>query len=423
MKWNDRNIDQLFRDAAQNTPAPGYKSSYWNDISSALNAEQRRKRGLILWSLGGGTVLVALFAILFYEPTFQVDKPRYAQQQGAEITPVEYSSTEKSLQTTTHLSVPKEQQETSVSTHLNSSDSETKKNSSAAGIESNGASQAEHTVSADNYSKNSKKRPDIVHIDNRTTENQNSLTSHNADSEENKTKLEEVNDGEFTASIDILSVRELNFTPFNNSEDLLIASNQRKWNLSAQVNLGAMENYKTSRPFESGIMSFALKGNYLKSNLQISSGIGIQVSTNSDLVVSQRAKYYGFGVVNHQTDISYQNMYDLFIPVELGYRHNNTTFGIGLQANYLINTSMQLRKYEDNLLVSSENISGYSNGLNKLSAQGYLWVSQQFSPRFSAGLKIGTSFTNRIKEGNYFNESATTNPIFGQISLGYKIFK
>ena len=74
-------------------------------------------------------------------------------------------------------------------------------------------------------------------------------------------------------------------------------------------------------------------------------------------------------------------------------------------------------------LVKTENIQGYSNGLNKISGQGYLWLTHQLSPRFSAGVKIGTNFTNRIKEGDYFNESATTNPVFGQVSLQYNIFK
>jgi hypothetical protein len=184
-----------------------------------------------------------------------------------------------------------------------------------------------------------------------------------------------------------------------------------------------MENYKTSRPFESGLFNLAFKAFYNKSNLILSSGLGLQVSTNSDLVVSQRAKFYGFGVVNYQTDLSYQNMYDIYIPVEIGYKHGKTSFGMGLQANYLINTTMLMQKYEDLELISSENISGFSNGLNKFSTQGYVWMSHQIGDHFSAGFKLGTSFSNRIKEGDYFNESATTNPVFGQVSLRYNIFK
>lgn len=419
MKWNDRNIDQLFRDAAQNTPAPEYKSSYWNDVSSVLNAEQRRRRGLFLWSLGGGTVLAALFAILFYESTFQVDETRYAQEQGIDTSLQKHNNLKKLYLNAVNSNVSKDKIEKSTQAEVNLSRN---KSSITADSKTNVESKIENTVSESSYSGNNQKTPGLAQVGNITTDNQTPIASQNTDKEKSKTKSKKVNGDEFTTSPEVLPVRELNFAPFKNPKKLVI-SNQRKWNLSAEVNLGAMENYKTSRPFESGIMSFALKGVYLKSNIQISSGIGVQVSTNSDLVVSQRAKYYGFGVVNHQTDISYQDMYDLYIPIEIGYHQNKTAFGMGLQANYLINTSMQLRKYEDNQLISSKNINGYNNGLSKFSTQGYLWISQQLSTRFSAGLKIGTNFTNRIMEGDYFNESATTNPIFGQVSLRYNIFK
>src|SRR5690554_7796996 len=99
-----------------------------------------------------------------------------------------------------------------------------------------------------------------------------------------------------------------------------------------------MENYKTSRPYESGLidLSLNLEGNF--NGIILRTGVGAQHTSNADLILSKKAKVYGFGVTRHQRDLSYQSLFDLYIPLEFGYRINATSFGVGVQANYLINT-------------------------------------------------------------------------------------
>ena len=406
MKLDDKNIDQLFRDAAQNASAPNYDSSYWNDVSSVLNAEDRKKKLLLFWSLGGSLALVLLFSMLF-TGTNGDQSIMYTQVESNDVKTIKHSDNIVDVTSTK----PK-----------NTGNSSSGFNSSRSVKEKINTPLEEENLQVHNVSRL------FAQADNNPG---NELTNTPKEMNVTTDKVIEQNIPKNDLSsthLDLtdenlsLRMKELQFDIIN-TPDLLTLNNENNWNVLIELNAGIMENYKTSRPFESGLVSLALKGIYSKSNLILSSGIGLQASTNSDLVVSQRAKFYGFGVVNYQTDLSYQNMYDIYIPLEIGYKQNKTSFGMGLQANYLINTSMMMQKYEDNELISTENITGYSNWLNKLSAQGYVWLSHQLGDHFSAGLKIGTSFTNRIKEGDYFNESSTTNPVFGQVSLRYNIFK
>jgi hypothetical protein len=162
---------------------------------------------------------------------------------------------------------------------------------------------------------------------------------------------------------------------------------------------------------------------YQKEQVLIRSGIGFQATSNADLVVSERAKVYGFGITTHQNNLSYQSLYDLYIPIELGYTLNNTSFGFGAQVNYLLGTTMNYESLENKVIVDEYKIKGFSEGLNTLTAQGYVWLEQKLTDRFAAGVKVGTNLNSRIKEGKYFNESATTNPLYGQLTLRYNIIK
>ncbi len=404
MNLDDRNIDQIFRDAAQNASAPNYDSTYWNEVSSILDADSKKKKFLLIWSLGGSLAVILLFSLLFSLNGTVKNRILYTQVQSESI-----SVNKHSLNSSEFKIASRSDKDAS---HQGSHSSESKRKNSFYSNFSN--NQDSFNESKSNSSPIiSSQQKELVSKD-RINESRDLVSAYR---DVNSIKQSPLNE-----SMRSLAIKQLEFDNQFKS-NLLNGGVNRNWNLALELDAGIMENYKTSRPFESGLFSIAVKGIYKNSNLIFSTGVGLQVSTNSDLVVSQRAKFYGFGVVNYQTDLSYQNMYDVYIPVELGYKLGKTSFGMGLQANYLINTSMLMQKYEDFELMSSENISGFSNGLNKFSTQGYVWIYQQLGDQLSVGLKLGTSFSNRIKEGDYFNESATTNPVFGQVSIRYNIFK
>lgn len=403
MKLDDKNIDQLFRDAAQNKPAPEYRSSYWNDVASVLNNEQRRKKALLFWSLGGSVTFIGLLSLLFVGIQPEDSSPRYTQGSQVDVQIAQHDADAVDLESNSN-----SLDQTAGQTTTSSRNDQFKE-----GGYKVGPKQKNINTNGSNKSNVANKR-DFEEV--KTPRQENGLKKPV------QLPISEIPSLQLGGEVARLPVKpQYGFEPIALQDEITLLKN--RFQLTAELNLGVMENYKTSRPFDSGLFSFAVKGSYTNNNVFVSSGLGLQVSTNSDLVISRRAKYYGFGVENHQTDLSYQNMYDVYVPLEIGYIQNRTKFGMGLQASYLVNTSMELSKYKDNELISSEKIRGFSNGLNKFSAQGYVWLNHSVTQRVSLGIRVGTNFTNRIKEGDYFNESATTNPIFGQLSIQYHIFK
>ena len=424
MNLNDKNIDQIFRDAAQNSSAPRYDHSYWNEMNSILNDQNKRKRGVILWSVAGAFVAVLLVSTLFVlNNTSSKSQLASNASPSKDETLAKNTLKDKSLSENISLSNNKEQnvevKEVNLATNetiqqnaTNSADGLQKTHfgykAKSEKPEKNHTPQTEINVS--------KKAGEASIQTKHTNDQEFSMKNTIAETDDRKDKT--LNNVELSTRI--ISMQHLEaereLIPFK-------LPKQSPFNYYAKISAGLMENYETSRPFESGVFDLSLNLEYQKEQVLIRSGIGFQATSNADLVVSERAKVYGFGITTHQNNLSYQSLYDLYIPIELGYTLNNTSFGFGAQVNYLLGTTMNYESLENKVIVDEYKIKGFSEGLNTLTAQGYVWLEQKLTDRFAAGVKVGTNLNSRIKEGKYFNESATTNPLYGQLTLRYNIIK
>ena len=402
MSLEDKNIDQLFRDAAANSKAPEYSPKYWEEMSAMLDAEQPQKRILLWWTFGGIAVATILLTLLFTQNGTLTEEKRYAKSKPFEIKP-EWVKTNGDQQSNS----------TSATVDVSAINSRVLKSNQVQETET-----LSHSIEQDekiNIDENSvKKLADKAdHLD---------QVGLSIDEIIPETSIEERDKGITETPISSLPIKVGKIVGKASKTRKLI-SKSSPLRLIAQIDLGVMENYETARPLQSGLVSASIKGEFEKSNVIIRSGIGLEISSNADLIVSKRAQFYSFGLSNIQTDLSYQNMVELFIPIEFGYRLDKTRFGIGLQANYLVNTTMEMNVYQGNNLISSQRLTGYNNGLNLLSGQGYLWMNHQLTSKLAIGAKIGTNLTKRFNDITYFNESAATNPIFGQLSLNYTLFE
>jgi hypothetical protein len=97
MNLDDKNIDQILRDSAQNAPAPNYDSSYWNEVSSILDAESKKKKFLLFWSLGGSLVVVLLFSILLLKSGYVENSILYSQVDSENLSAIRYSESPSEL--------------------------------------------------------------------------------------------------------------------------------------------------------------------------------------------------------------------------------------------------------------------------------------------------------------------------------------
>lgn len=456
MNAQNDNLDQLFRDAAQSEKAPLYDDAYWAEMNAMLDQRGNKKRGLIYWTLGGTVAAVSLLVLLFginnQKATALYTQSELQDTQIEKITE-NTSSSVKTIAATEKVNAQKEEsniqtKESTIPTNSNASNTITDTKSSASNqknntntpssIERNSIVQPNKDLDqnlGENFIPNKQKTIDSA---NEEVDVKNEVIEENVALQESRLATESISEDEPTlteTSEETVALNEIAMLPILQRSALETSEIERlkfmdlKYNPATRIKLyaklsgGVMENYKTSRPFESGLVDFSINIEANLKNLLIRSGLGVQMTSNADLIVSQRAKVYDFGVSSVQNDLSYQTLFDLYLPVEFGYKYKSTSFGIGIQLNYLMNTKMDLNRYENTKLTASEKIYGNTNGLNRFSTQGYLWLEQGITSRFSLGLKIGTNISGRIKEGKYFNNSATTNPIYGQISLRYNIFK
>ena len=72
MNLNDQHIDDLFRKAADTSKSPAYNPSYWSEMEQLLNAERKRRKGLIAWSVFG---MISLFGLLSTAVTIDREHP------------------------------------------------------------------------------------------------------------------------------------------------------------------------------------------------------------------------------------------------------------------------------------------------------------------------------------------------------------
>lgn len=411
MNLNDKNIDQVFRDAAQNSDAPRYDHSYWKEMNSILNEEDKRKRGFILWSVAGSVIAAMLVFTLFItnkdnSDTLIVDNSNKAK---------------KSIHNNDHQNKLDENSTVANQTVKNGNDTE------HSNIENNNIQGENQSVSSAKTEENSITTPSAKDNETILASRQQSHTEFKSNKSdhvitENRNNLSDNNKKEVN-SIESLALKVVRIEQTEPNKELipLRLQNDKALRFYAKLSAGLMENYETSRPFQSGLFDLSLNLEYSKEQVLFRTGLGVQATSNADLVISERAKVYGFGITTHQNNLSYQSLYDIYIPVEIGYSLNNTSFGFGGQFNYMFGTTMNYESLENNVVVSNDKLKGFSEGLNTFTAQGYVWLEQKLTNRFSAGVKVGTNLNSRINEGRYFNESSTTNPLYGQLTLRFNL--
>jgi hypothetical protein len=423
MNLNDKNIEQVFRDAAQNSDAPRYDHSYWSEVNSILDSDDKRKRGLIYWSVAGSLVVAFLISSLFIVNNNESNLS-LADNSNISSEPIDESQKALERKTFSENSTSTEVKNKNItniqsnSNQTNSKDSKSKSNIGENKYVSS-IKKSSKLKNAVNFKENIPLTADI--------QNSDKVKSDSFEKQNEQSKVKSLNypDSPENREVEMLlpKIVELEQIQVNNKLLPIRATKGKSLNLYAKISAGLMENYETSRPFQSSVFDLSLNIEYKKEHVLFRTGLGLQTTSNADLVVSERAKVYGFGITTHQNNLSYQSLYDIYIPAEIGYNLNNTSFGFGGQLNYMFGTSMNYEKLKNNIVISKAKIKGFNEGLNTFTAQGYIWMEQKLTSRFVAGIKVGTNLNSRIKEGRYFNESSTTNPLYGQITLRYNFNK
>lgn len=432
MKLDDKHIDQLFNDAAQKEKAPAYSSSYWEEMSGIIQARTARKKRLLAWIfIGTGACLLFITSLVLLNQ--QTTSVRYAQN-SIDSTSLKVSKVAPNKSNSMNSALVKS---TSINEAANGMSRNVDRTKEAMNpSKENSSSSTLHTNEITQVNKTTHGRTSVPVKENSTLNTATMANKNNPNNASSQTNVPSAASNPNTASVKnrqdvfrltLLTPRIVEHISTTNNGDMVLKklnySSGVRYRLYANLGGGLMENYKTKSPFQSGSFDLKLGFETEIHNLLIRTGIGSQVTTNADLIVSKRTKVETFKVVEYQSDLSYQRMIDLYVPVELGYNLKKVSFGVGVQENYLLTSKMEASYYTDHVLTGTKNLYGNTDGLHRFSTQGYVWAEYRISPLFSVGAKVGTSLTTRIKEGKYFNHSASTNPLYGQLTLRFDFLK
>src|SRR5690554_4900355 len=275
MSIEDKNIDQMFSDAAHSQKAPQYDPAYWAEMNAMLNARDAKKRGFLFWAFGGTIVFAGLFLSLFiFNMDLSKTQERYTQV--ALSTEMQFENVDYTKNAIRPIQKNVNTDEKSVS----SINKQERKNTST---ESNKmqSNSLEHSSELDLKNENSD--DDL----NRASIQVNEMNhNHTADDAIQNLPFEFVNVLHLDEAGNIFHSNN-NFKP------------RPRLSIYAKLGGGLMENYKTSRPYESGLidLSLNLEGNF--NGIILRTGVGAQHTSNADLILSKKAKVYGFGVTRH----------------------------------------------------------------------------------------------------------------------------
>ena len=433
MNLNDKNIDQLFRKGADNMEAPEYNDAYWDEMSQIIDADAKSRKKLIAWVFSGVLGVAVIVFLLFLnvvqlneEATFVSSNTEITEQLDEKITTSKNDASnsefhdgmsEKNTQKfvakddindkTPHSNF--EKSETATNKELLSRD-KTNKEDRSTSVKVDKSSSDQLEANTGKNQRVSSTTPSDFKTDNKTIANRNDPLT-----------VEHTNSSVNTLPIKLIAME----TNSEVDQNLISIKNlMNRWRVSyhAEAAFGVSESYQsnTSSPWRySAAGIIRLKYN----QLVIQTGFGVQVESPANLQVTERAKVYGFGLNNYENILNYKSFTQLYVPLEIGYKSNNSTFGIGGQFHTIVGTRMSLTSKVNQEITAQKDFNNQTAGLNRYSGNFYLWIDQQLTDKISAGVRVGSAIGTRIADSHYFNTLTNEQPIFGQLTLKYQLFK
>lgn len=228
-----------------------------------------------------------------------------------------------------------------------------------------------------------------------------------------------------------IKISELPLIPFysqnkigilTKNEILVDQSNSDKLGFSTNFEIGAGKSQSYA---ENTILpttyNLILRTKYAFQNVEFSSGIGLQIENNTNLLVSKRAQVYGFGVTNYEQTINYQTLLHLTIPIQASYSRNNLKYGVGMQLRMLSSSKLDFENKTNGITTESGNLSGITTGLNRINFDSYLFCERKLNERMNLGVKLSKQLTSTIRNENYFNNLVNQKSINASVYLTFKI--
>ena len=382
MSLEDKHIDELFRNAANQSKAPEYQASYWLEMEAMLNASKKQRKGFMAWSSFGVLLMIALVSILITAVPSEVKYSKLSIDVHPEIS-------ETDLLYTTPTTIE---------------DIEEVSNSLTPSVIATQSILGKTQQEKIEATSNNQLAAQSVDANQQTLGQLLSIEQLPIQHDENYLNTLKSNDGALGDLIKRQSIPKV--APFSTSID---------------VGNGVSQAYDAmkSRPT---IFNAGLKVNYTINRFSVSSGFGISVEQNPGITVTDRAQVFGFGVTDFEHSLNYKTLVDIAIPLQVAYQSGKNKFGVGAQLRYLGTTSMRFESKENGETIMANNLSGITTGLNPLNADIYGFYERSLTKNVDLGIRVNQQLTGRIIGDKYFNTLNRHKVLSGQVYLKYTLF-
>ncbi len=381
MSWTDKEIDELFQNAAKEKQSFVYKGEYWSEMESLL-PEQKTGRDL-LWIVSSMIFGTVLIGAMFRTP-------------GIDKSENELFS-KNSVHKTDLLGKVNEQEPSKESdfTPFN-----------YVGTNTNGTPKEKEVLSKD---KSEILLPVIEYAQSSKTDKPQFVSTP------------DISVG--TENYVVTSLETLRYSTIDyNTSELLslqqaIASTSHAFYLQSVV--GASQSLLQPSAAVSG--SFGIGTGYAlrKGNLIFNGGVNVIISNQSDLYLTRTAKVYGFGSSFYTYNFNYRQLFELEGNIELGYQMNRSEFKFGIRPSYLLSAKVNISSDSDNaqdIMSEEKQVYSFTDGLQRFGLRPTLGYAFHLKPDLELGLNVGVQLMTKV-DPNYIQGDPRKFAIDGQLYL------
>jgi hypothetical protein len=396
MNWTEDDIDQLFKDSANQMNVP-FQESYWTEME-ALLPQTKKKKGLG-WIFGGTIACLALISTFFF-PENGVESKDNVNQTAIN----QPNKTEKFVAQTTSVTLKNQPQEI-----IQITDNQSKSNKDKS-ISTNRQFNKFQSLASSEVLDGSEQIGDV---------------SHKFKKEENEVAVPIQ-----SADYELVSMQKLPVTPIFMQENFLISSNfknnfskRKSHSMFLQIGAGLTESHmQTSEGNWMPTINIGAGYQYSPQGLGFSAGLNLNTSFSDNLEINRKSKVYNFGSTNYEQNFIYKQIYTLELPVSVDFRKNRQTFSLGIAPTFIAGSLMRFSQLENGNLSQDEYYIGQKVGLNHFGLKPSLAYQLELAKGWNVGIQLSTQLMNQVDDSQFIGTNRN-NPLSGQITIRKTIIK
>ncbi len=414
MNREDKELDQLFRDASQQKTFE-FKDEFWEEFERILPEKKGKKKIGVFWWLNSGLLVVAIISGGFFLSSKKAS-PQLAKNELNSVLSISSNSNIHHQ----NVAVPEMKNK-----KVNSI---TQKKSDKLDYISNTKPNYHNKISSINsitnnseikVLNNSKNQDNELVSSQKSDVNLNGIETLNTQKKAiEKSIVEVLNNNQEEIGLLDRKQFDLNLYP-TYIKNGIYASKTKKWKAYIDgfysVNQSPIINSTNGSNLSNG---FGLGVGFIrsKSMWQLTGGLNVVAQQYSNLTINDRVKVYGFGVKNYQEDIYYRSLYTVEIPIYLGYSINNHSIQLGIVPGYLMATKLDYVLMLNNQIQEESSTYNYKKGLTNFMLKPSLKYSFKLAPTWQIGAMIQVQAISPIAK-NIFTGIQNNHPLNGQLFI------